>query len=343
MVAARTGIVAIGRNEGERFVACLASLPEGVPAVYVDSGSTDGSVERARAAGVTVVELAIPPGFTAARARNAGWRALLRAHPALDHVQFIDGDCTLQPGWIATGAAALESDSALAVVFGRCKERYPEASLYNALCDDEWNVPPGEAASSGGNAMMRLAALQAVAGFSDDLIAGEEPDLCLRMRGRGWRVRCLAAPMVLHDANIMRFSQWWRRAKRGGHAYAEHVARHGPGADPDWRRQVRSTLVWAGALPAMILACLLLGLLSGHAVWGAGAVLPALLYPLQWLRLWRREKGEGEQGGGKPAGFARAKAALLVLAKFPMLAGMTGYWISGARGGTHRIIEYKAS
>jgi len=45
--------VVIGRNEGERLVACLASLGGEIRrAVYVDSGSTDGSVAAARAAGV---------------------------------------------------------------------------------------------------------------------------------------------------------------------------------------------------------------------------------------------------------------------------------------------------
>ncbi len=335
---ARTGIVAIGRNEGERFVACLASLPAGVPAVYVDSGSTDESVLRARAAGVMVVELAIPPQFTAARARNEGWRALLKEHPSIAHVQFIDGDCTLESGWMEAGVAALDDDSSLAVVFGRCKERHPEASLYNAQCDDEWNVPPGEAKSSGGNAMMRVGALDAVMGFNDALIAGEEPDLCLRMRAQGWHVRCLPRPMVLHDANIMRFSQWWKRAKRGGHAYAEHVARHGRMADPDWRRQVRSTLIWGGGLPLAVVLLALLWLLCDHAAWFVAGISLALLYPLQWLRLWCRGRNRGE-----PTDFASANAALLVIAKFPMLVGMAKYWMTGARGGVHRIIEYKAS
>lgn len=46
------GAVIIGRNEGARLVACLASFPGWVrPLVYVDSGSTDGSVAAARAAG----------------------------------------------------------------------------------------------------------------------------------------------------------------------------------------------------------------------------------------------------------------------------------------------------
>ena len=46
---ADVAVVAIGRNEGERLRACLASVvPLAACVVYVDSGSTDGSVAMAR-------------------------------------------------------------------------------------------------------------------------------------------------------------------------------------------------------------------------------------------------------------------------------------------------------
>ena len=52
------GVVAIGRNEGERLRCCLNSVVgRGLPVVYVDSSSTDSSVELARSMGVEVVEL----------------------------------------------------------------------------------------------------------------------------------------------------------------------------------------------------------------------------------------------------------------------------------------------
>lgn len=336
MTGEDVGIVAIGRNEGQRFVACLASMPAGVPVVYVDSGSTDGSVERAKAAGVMVVELPTSPGFTAARARNVGWRALLSHWPDLRYVQFIDGDCTLEPSWILAGRGALDGDAGLAVVFGRRKERHPEASLYNAQCDDEWNVPIGEVLSCGGDALMRVNAINQAGGYSDDLIAGEEPDLCLRMRARGWHIRRIDAPMTRHDADIHRFSAWWRRAKRAGHAFAEHVQRHGNAANPGWRREVRSTLFWAAAIPLAILICVVAGLAGAVAGWMLGLLL-ALLYPVQWLRLWRRELA-----AGRSPVLARGFAALTVVAKFPLLSGMISFWTARLRRVRTRIIEYKA-
>ena len=103
-------VVLIGRNEGARLEASLASL-QGRRIVYVDSGSTDNSVAAARAAGAEVVTLDPATPFTAARARHEGFQALGESPP--DVVQFIDGDCSLVPGWIEEGLAALQDDPPL--------------------------------------------------------------------------------------------------------------------------------------------------------------------------------------------------------------------------------------
>ena len=103
-----TGFVLIGRDEGERLRRCLASVVRtNCPVVYVDSGSRDGSVAAAQAAGALVVALDMSRPFTAARARNAGWRRLLQAHPDLQQVHFLDGDCELVDGWLPLADQAL--------------------------------------------------------------------------------------------------------------------------------------------------------------------------------------------------------------------------------------------
>src|SRR5690349_18516545 len=100
---ARLGVVAIGRNEGERLRLCLESLIRSATVrgdVYVDSGSTDGSVALAQSLGVDVVHLDLTEKFTAARARNAGWRRLVQLYPDIRYVQFVDGDCEVVEGWL---------------------------------------------------------------------------------------------------------------------------------------------------------------------------------------------------------------------------------------------------
>jgi glycosyltransferase involved in cell wall biosynthesis len=325
-----SSIVIIGRNEGDRLRRCLLSLPPELNRVYVDSGSSDGSQDFARSLGVEVVDLDPSVGFTAARARNAGLTALRQKSTITEFVQMIDGDCELDPAWIAQAEAALTSEPRLAAVFGRRRERFPEASLYNQQCDDEWNVPIGLVPSCGGDVLFRMAALAEVGDYQADIIAGEEPDLCLRLSRRGWMIRRIDTEMTLHDANLLHFSQWWKRARRSGHAYAEHLWRNRQSAIPGWRRQVWSILVWGLGIP---LLAIIIGLAGGAFAW-ISATLVAL-YPLQWLRLALRGVGSGRTRFGF--------AALIVVGKFAELGGVARFALSVARGYAPKIIEYKGS
>jgi cellulose synthase/poly-beta-1,6-N-acetylglucosamine synthase-like glycosyltransferase len=330
------GLVVIGRNEGERLERCLRSVRSIANRVYVDSGSSDGSVEFARGEGVDVVELAIPPQFTAARARNAGLAELLKHHPELKYVQMVDGDCEVQPGWIERAASALEAEPDLALVFGRRRERYPDRSVYNALCDDEWNVPVGEAAGCGGDALFRIDALRQVDFYNAAMIAGEDSELSMRLRKRGWRLRRIDAEMTLHDAAILHFSQWWRRARRSGHGYAEMASLHPDARDPDWPRSVRSIVAWGGFMPAALLVCLLVAL-AGQTLGWVGAGLLALPWPLRMWQLFRRQKRRGLSSK-----VAAAWGILMMVGKVPQCLGLIGYYRDRWSGRASRLIEYKA-
>jgi GT2 family glycosyltransferase len=317
--AARIAAVAIGRNEGARLVRCLASLSGAGRVVYVDSGSTDGSQDAARAAGAEVVALDTALPFTAARARNAGLARALAAEPRPDYVQFVDGDCELRQGWLDTAFAFLDTHPRAAVACGRRRERFPEASVYNRLIDAEWATPPGRAKSCGGDALMRAAALDQVGGYRDDLIAGEEPELCVRLREAGWEIWRLDAEMTWHDAALTRFSQWWKRARRAGHAFAEGAALHG--APPERHRvaETRRALAWGVALPLATLAGLLV------TPW---ALLLLAAWPAQVLRL-RLRTGEW------------TRALFLTLGRLPEAQGVLGYALDRLRGRRRGLIEYK--
>lgn len=307
------GAVVIGRNEGVRLERSLQALAGQVAQiVYVDSGSTDGSVAMARGLGADVVELDMQQPFTAARARNAGMAAL---GEGITLVQFLDGDCILRVGWLAAAEAHLKAHPQVAVVCGRRREEHPQASIYNGLIDREWDTPVGEAQACGGDALMRLDALRAVGGYRAEMIAGEEPELCQRLRRAGWQIWRLDAEMTWHDAQITRFGQWWRRSLRAGHAFAEGAALHGGGPDRHWVAETRRAMLWGALLPAVIL---LFALLMPLAALGL-----ALLYPLQLLRLMRR--------GGAAWGF------FTLLGKFPEALGALKYHMR--RDG--QIIEYR--
>ncbi|NDW02679.1 glycosyltransferase family 2 protein [Salipiger sp. PrR002] len=212
--------IVIGRNEGERLRACLTSVQSEIARViYVDRGSDDGSQALAEAVGVELVNLPMHLPFTAARARNAGFaKAAAIAGPS--YVQFIDGDCILQPGWIETASRFLASTPDCAVVCGRRRERFPEISIYNRLMDAEWATPPGRTKACGGDTMVRASAFAEVDGFNAAFIAGEEPELCVRLRTCGWSIWRLDEEITLHDADMHSWRQWWQRSRRGGSACA---------------------------------------------------------------------------------------------------------------------------
>lgn len=314
----KVAAVAIGRNEGARLLACLASLAGRVDqVVYVDSGSTDGSVAAARAAGVEVVTLDMSVPFTAARARNAGFARAREILPDVDYVQFLDSDCELEAGWIDAGVAALDADPALAVVCGWRTEKFPEATLWNRLIDAEWHyAAPGEVRACGGDALMRVAALEDVAGYREDLIAGEEPEMCFRMRAEGWRILRLDVDMTRHDAAMTRFGQWWQRSRRAGHTYAQGAALHGKSPERYLVRQLWRTVLWGAALP--------LSALLGAVLVSPWALLLLLAYPVQVLRLRLR---------GTPA----TQGVFLMLGKLPEVQGVLGYWLWQRK----TLIEYK--
>lgn len=312
----------IGRNEGQRLIRCFDALPSGTATVYVDSGSTDRSVEEARQRAIDVVELDLSVPFTAARARNVGAKRLRALHPTLRAVQFVDGDSSLQPGWLEVALAALDRDPSVAVVCGRLREFQPSASIYNRLLDLEWDQPAGEVDACGGIALMRMTAFQEEGGFEARLVAGEEPELCHRLRKRGYRILRIGAEMAVHDGAMIHFRQWWRRMIRNGYAYADLLAKQSELV----RRQVYAILGWGVALP-------LSAVVGGALTHGWGLLLLAA-YPAQWARISLKRLPRRD-------GLALAYGASCVLGRFAETQGFVRYWLDQLRQRPTTIIEHK--
>ena len=326
--SAETGtvaVVAIGRNEGERLERCLRSLVgQADRIVYVDSGSTDGSVDFARSLGVKVVELDMSTPFTAARARNAGFEAL-KEDGLPDYVQFVDGDCAVEPGWIDAGREALDADETLGIVTCWRTEIEPDATVYNAMCEVEWHRPAGEIVACGGDMMVRTEIFQRVGGFNPTVIASEDDELCLRVGKAGKRIVRLPKIMTRHDANMTRFVEWWQRTVRNGHGFAE-VGRMHP---PHFQAERRRVVFYGGVLPGLALVATATGVWI--AIPGIGAI-----YFLSWAKT---VKGLVELGLSPRE--AAHQAVYLTLSKIPNMQGMLTYYRRRLLGREARIIEYK--
>ncbi len=325
------GLVIIGRNEGDRLRRCLHSVIEQTNnIVYVDSGSTDGSLEMAQSLGVEVVNLDLSIPFTAARARNEGFDRLLKLDRQIQYVQFVDGDCEIFPQWLTTARQALETCEDLAVVCGRRRERFPQATVYNRLCDIEWDTPVGEATACGGDAMMRVSAFERVQGYNANLIAGEEPELCVRLRRQGWKIWRIDADMTLHDAAMTEFSQWWKRSLRGGHAYAEGAWMHGNSPEKHWVKESRSIWLWGFILPLIAL---------GGVPFSKGWSLLLLLgYPLMAYKIYRYVKSRNYSYQD-----TAAYTMSCLVGKFPQAQGQIQFHLNRLLKRDIRLIEYKNS
>ncbi len=335
------GAVAIARNEGERLQRCLRSLAGQCAAVvYVDSGSSDGSVEFARSLGVDVVELDMSKPFSMARARNAGFARLRALQPGLRLVQFVDGDCELDAGWLPAACAWLEQHPETVAVCGRRRERFPEASVYNRLCDLEWNTPAGRVRSCGGDVLMRAEAFAAAGGFNEALIAGEEPELCLRLRQAGGFIDRIDVEMTRHDAAIRSFGAWWKRTLRGGYGAMDVFVRlrgKVPDADVPFHHMTTSAKSWTDRwLVLLVLAAVCGGILAGLAGAAAGALLAVGLAAVQAFRI-----GWGVRRRAASLADALVYGLFTMIGKWAQRAGQRRYLRDVRAGRVIRIIEYK--
>jgi cellulose synthase/poly-beta-1,6-N-acetylglucosamine synthase-like glycosyltransferase len=325
-------VVIIGRNEGSRLTRCIRSAQAirdvrgKIEIIYVDSNSTDGSADRARALGAQVA-VVHPNRPSAAPGRNAGWR--IAQAPV---VLFLDGDTVLDPHFVAR-ALPLLKDPNVAVVWGHRREMHPEASIYNRVLDLDWIYPPGPSESCGGDALVRRSALEHVKGFDERLIAGEEPDLCQRLRSLGYRVEHIDQPMTLHDLAITSWGQYWRRAKRAGYAYAEVASRFRDSDFPLWSAEVRRN--WLHA------AILLLAALGGVSLAAVEASLWPLLLPIAFylgliVRTARREEWKD------PNLITRLLyGAHFHFQQIPIFVGQLAFYLNRRPGRRRPLIDYK--
>ncbi|MCP9861505.1 glycosyltransferase family 2 protein, partial [Cyanobium sp. Cruz-8H5] len=206
----------------------------------------------------------------------------------------------------------------------------PGRNAYHRLAEMEWNTPVGIAEACGGDAVFVRAAFEAVGGFDGGLIAGEEPELCVRLRERGNEILRIDHDMTLHDVDMSRFGQWWARNVRAGYAFAAGSARHGGGSTGHWKRQTRRVWIWAVVLP--VLAVVLLWPTGGWS----GLLLLGYGMPLRGAYVGARRKGTSRSD-------AALYSAACLISKFAELRGQLRFLSERRTGTKSGLIEYKSS
>ena len=305
-------VVIIGINVQRYLAECIASVREAdypqklLSITFVDGGSRDGSVAAGREAGVRVIELD-DRHPTPGRGRNAG---LFEAKAP--YVQFLDADTLLDRDWLKS--ALRHFDDSVVAVCGKRSERWPDKNSYHVIASLEWHYEQGPCRYFGGDFLARREPLVAEGGFDDLLVAGEEPDFSARLRRSGWVVWRIPAAMTLHDLNMTTFSQYWKRAYRSGHAYAEVGLRHLGSPERLWSREL-ARVSGAVLLPLLLL---LSGILFRVPLLGLALALALLLRPLlRAPRIMRRYRVTG--------GVALLYALHATFVVFPQFLGVVRY------------------
>lgn len=315
-------VIIIGRNEGERLEEAFLSVKKmNVKMIYVDSASTDGSIDIAKAHQVPFIELTQDRPLNAARSRNAGFDWVLENYPDIQFIHLLDGDCTLDPNWLSAAISELNENENIAAVTGRLREKEYEKSIYARLCDMGWYIRPGEIFTAGGVATIKAFIFNEIGGFNDSLIAGEELEFYSRIREKGYKLRCLEQEIGKHDSNISSYHEWWTRTVRTGFSYASAAK---------WKKQKKervSLIFWGGILPLMIVTSFFFSTLLGG--------LFILLYPIQVIRTFMKLRTPYN------AASRFLFAFFCVLDKFPAFLGFLKYHYAKMTGRKQQIIEYK--
>jgi GT2 family glycosyltransferase len=277
------GIVVIGQNEGSYLEACFKSIVNsGCPVVYSDSASKDNSIEIAEKFNIEIVQLDAAK-VSAACGRNLGAKYLLDRFPNLKYIQFIDGDTALDERWMANAIKVFYEQPDVALVAGQLDEKNSTKSLYKEMSALEWERAPGETLYSGGNCMIRSDVFVKIGGFNPKIIAGEDPELCYRLRKEGWKIWQINTLMGVHDSKILTFSQFLKRSMRTGYAYQQISCMYCKTDEKLFFKENLSNWFYGGLIP--LLTLLLVPIFS---FWSLGIL---LIYPLLIMRIfWRKKK-----------------------------------------------------
>ena len=330
-IDSKIGLVVIGRNEGQRLLLSLQSMQSShCPIIYVDSGSSDNSVEIAKPLVNCVHQLDSATPFSAARARNEGCQHLTTLFPSLQYIQFVDGDCVIDEGWLTAAQAAIEQDEKRAAVIGHLQELNPDASIYNRMCAMEWRSPAGELTNFGalgGISMIRADVFKQLGGFKANVIAGEDSEFGVRLSLAGYKVVKIDHIMAVHDANISTFQQWWKRAVRGGHAIGQRADLNGATIAKDCVKERKSTLVWGVFLPIVALILLIFA-----GCWGLLILLTYVFLAIK-VYFYRRKQGENSRD-------AFTYAQFMPFVKIANGLGLLKFYVNKFKQ-SYEIIEYK--
>jgi glycosyltransferase involved in cell wall biosynthesis len=276
MSSVELSIVLIGKNQAwnmARLVESILTQTSQVGSreiIFVDSASTDETLQIAAQYPIHVLRLRPSQTLTPAAGRYVGYR-----YSSGSMVLFVDGDMELYPGWLEHALQALRRRPDVGAVTGEIIDLPKDASTPSTRRPE---VSIGACAArsvpfAAGVAIYRRAALERAGPFNPYLQSDEEPDLCVRIRHQGFQIVRLDHPVVYHYSDAMvhmstLVGRWRRKLYLGsGQCLRYH-----------WGRPTFGTYYQERGYGVMPLAGILLGFVS--------LMISLARRGAPWFRIW---------------------------------------------------------
>ncbi|MDB4634321.1 glycosyltransferase [Rubripirellula sp.] len=233
--------VIIGRNEEEYIAMAIKSVLKvgtrlgGVEVIFVDSASTDQSIEVAAEFPIRILQLKPDWPLCVAAGRYTGVR-----HAKGKHILFLDGDSEVGEQWLVEATEFLNANPLYGGVAGVLNERYVDESGEciggkENVRDQDLTVYKTEKKSLGGIALFRSEAIDQVGSVNPHLPTAEDHELCLRLRVRGFKLATIPGVMATkytEDRNTLH--EIMRRSRTRMYDYGA-VVRYCAGYGQAWR------------------------------------------------------------------------------------------------------------
>lgn len=194
----KVSIVIIGRNEergiGECVGAALVAAEQigGAEIIFVDSASTDKTVEIVKSLGVRVISMKPTMKLSPSAGRFVGSQ-----YANGEFILFLDADTLVYKDFLPAAIKQFEKDESIGGINGFLDDLGEKGELLNDV-EERFNEITDVKWLRGPCCFYRREALQKSGSFNPYLAVEEEAELGLRLIKNGWKLKLMPISMACH-------------------------------------------------------------------------------------------------------------------------------------------------
>ncbi len=189
-------IVIPAYNAQDTIIKCLHSIrfldypPEKLEVIIIDNGSTDNTVQIVKKLGFNIVSF---PNGSIGAVRNFG--ASFARGEVIAHT---DSDCVLPAQWLISAIRAMQTDKAIGAVGGGCLVPNDATLLEKAWVTQQKDNLQEVKYLPACNFILLKAFFDSLSGFNEEITAGEDDDLSIKISETGRKIVSIKDCYILH-------------------------------------------------------------------------------------------------------------------------------------------------